>query len=65
MPKRFDIRKPCYILTYMAKTSMNEKLEHINKEAFWDLNHLITMNDARRALGLPPLKNDYYLGVKR
>lgn len=49
----------------MAKTSMNEKLEHINREAFWDLNHLITMNDARRALGLPPIKNDYYLGVKR
>lgn len=65
MPKRFDIRKPCYILTYIAKTSMNEKLEHINKEAFLDLNHLMTMNDARKALGLMPLENDYYLEVKR
>lgn len=65
MPKRFDIRKPCYILTYMAKTSLHEKLEHINGKAIQDLNHLITMNDARKALGLYPLETDEYLGVRR
>lgn len=65
MAKRFDIRKPCYILSYIAKTSMQDKLEHVNGKVIQDLNHLITMNDARRALGLYPLETDEYLEVRR
>lgn len=56
---------PFYIFSYLVTTSFTGRLEHVNKEVLWDLDHLLSLNEARIALGCEPLEEDSYLKVRR
>lgn len=65
LPSKHAIKRRLYILRYYIHIAWTGKLEHINGRAIRDLNHLLRLNDVRKALGLESLPQDEYLGVRR
>ena len=57
--------KTIYIFKYMVVTSWTGKLENVNGRVIRDLNHLLTLNVAMRALGFESSERDLYLTVRR
>lgn len=60
-----NINGQFYIFKYILTTSWTGKLENVNGYVIRELNRLLTVNEARRALGLYPFVKDEYLTVRR
>ena len=61
----YELRKASYIMRYYVRVAWLGKFEHVTGKVIHDLNHLLRMNEVRKALGLDPLPRDEYLEVRR